>query len=86
MSASDLTEPNNISNPNEFSMIKLVNLVLRLVGSISKIVFMPLQQRGTRQRKSVISLAHAKLAWQPLVSLEGELKETIGYFKKCVQL
>ena len=78
--------PVNIGNPNEFNMIELAEMVLRLVRSSSKIVFMPLPQDDPRQRKPDISLAKSKLGWSPNISLEDGLKETIFYFKKRLQL
>jgi len=84
-SPEDFIGPVNIGNPNEFSMIELAELVLRLVGKSSSIVFMPLPQDDPRQRKPDITLAKSKLDWQPHVSLEDGLKETIAYFKKRLQ-
>jgi UDP-glucuronate decarboxylase len=84
-SPEDFIGPVNIGNPNEFSMIELAELVLRLVGSSSTISFMPLPQDDPRQRKPDISVAKSKLEWQPHVSLEEGLKETIAYFKKRLQ-
>jgi UDP-glucuronate decarboxylase len=81
-SPDDFTGPVNIGNPTEFSMIELAELVLRLVGSSSTIVFMPLPQDDPRQRRPDISLAKSKLGWQPAVSLEDGLKETIAYFRR----
>jgi UDP-glucuronate decarboxylase len=81
-SPDDFTGPVNIGNPTEFSMIELAELVLRLVGSPSTIVFMPLPQDDPRQRRPDISLAKSKLGWQPAVSLEDGLKETIAYFRR----
>ena len=59
---------------------ELAELVLRLSGSQSKLVFKPLPSDDPRQRQPDIGLASAKLGWQPKVSLEDGLKETIRYF------
>jgi UDP-glucuronate decarboxylase len=37
-----------------------------------------------RQRQPDISLATAKLGWEPKVTLEEGLKETIAYFRKVL--
>lgn len=84
-SPGDFIGPVNIGNPGEFTMIELAGLVLRLVGSTSKIAFMPLPQDDPMQRQPDISLAKIKLSWEPLVSLEDGLKETIAYFRKRLQ-
>lgn len=73
----------NLGNPTEFTVYELAELVLRLTGSKSKMVFLPLPQDDPQQRKPDISKAKA-LHWEPKVSLEDGLKETIKYFKGIV--
>ncbi len=75
------TGPVNIGNPVEFTMIELAELVLKLTGSKSKLVFKELPQDDPKQRKPDISLALSCLDWQPKVALEDGLRETISYFK-----
>lgn len=81
----DLTGPVNIGNPGEFTMIELAELVLKLVGGSSKITFKPLPQDDPKQRQPDISLAQSALGWNPAVSLEDGLKETIEYFRRRLQ-
>src|SRR5579883_91598 len=76
--------PVNIGNPGEFTMRELAEKVLRLTGSTSRLVQKPLPQDDPKQRKPDISLAKSKLDWQPKVSLEDGLKETIAYFKRLL--
>ena len=78
----DFTGPVNIGNPVEFTMIDLAELVLRLTGSKSKLVYKELPEDDPKQRKPDISIANSKLEWHPKVSLEDGLAETINYFKK----
>jgi len=80
-SPADFTGPVNIGNPTEFTMLQLAETVLRLTASTSKLVFKPLPQDDPRQRKPDISLANKVLGWQPRVSLDDGLKETIAYFR-----
>jgi UDP-glucuronate decarboxylase len=80
----DFTGPVNIGNPGEFSVLELANLVLRLTGSQSKISFKPLPADDPKQRQPDISLAKTSLSWEPAVTLEEGLKETISYFRKVV--
>jgi UDP-glucuronate decarboxylase len=80
----DFTGPVNIGNPGEFSMLELANSVLRLTGSQSKISFKPLPADDPKQRQPDISLAKTALGWEPTVTLEEGLKETISYFRKLV--
>jgi UDP-glucuronate decarboxylase len=81
-SPAGVTGPINMGNPKEFTMLELAENVIRLTQSHSKLVFEPLPQDDPRQRQPDISLARSQLGWEPRVSLEDGLKETIAYFKK----
>lgn len=83
-SPADLVGPINLGNPSEFTVRELAEKVLQLTGSKSKLIFMPLPSDDPKQRQPDISLAYEKLGWQPKVSLEDGLKETIAYFKKTL--
>ena len=83
-SEKDFTGPVNIGNPGEFTMLELANMVIRLTGSKSQIIFMPLPQDDPKQRRPDISLAKRELAWEPKIQLEEGLKETIKYFKNKI--
>lgn len=78
------TGPVNLGNPTEFTMLELAEMVLKLTGSKSKIVFKPLPSDDPRQRKPDISLAKQNLSWQPGVNLEDGLKRTISYFRSTI--
>ena len=80
-SPAEFTGPVNIGNPGEFTMLELAEKVLSLTGSRSKLVFEPLPQDDPKQRQPEIDLAKQALDWQPKVSLEDGLKETIRYFR-----
>ncbi len=79
-----LTGPVNIGNPVENTMLELAELVLKLTGSKSKLARKPLPQDDPKQRQPNIELAKSQLGWQPRVSLEDGLKETIAYFKRVL--
>jgi UDP-glucuronate decarboxylase len=83
-SRSDFTGPVNIGNPEEFSMLQLADLVIRMAGSKSKLVFEPLPQDDPRQRRPDISLAKKELSWQPTIKLESGLEKTISYFSQVI--
>jgi UDP-glucuronate decarboxylase len=78
----NFTGPINIGNPVEFSIIELAELVLRLTGSKSKLIFKDLPQDDPKQRKPDIQVATNKLDWAPKVSLNDGLLETVDFFKK----
>jgi len=81
----EFTGPVNIGNPGEFTMLELAETVLRLTQSRSRLVFQPLPQDDPRQRKPNIALAKENLGWEPRVTLEDGLKETIAYFKEAIE-
>jgi len=77
----DVTGPINIGNPGEFTILQLAELVLKLTGSRSKLVFNPLPSDDPRQRQPDISLAKQVLGWSPTTELEQGLEHTIRYFR-----
>lgn len=76
--------PVNLGNPNEFTIVELAELVLRLVGGKSALRFEPLPQDDPRQRQPDISLAREKLGWAPSVALEDGLARTIAHFRDVI--
>ena len=77
----DFTGPVNIGNPKEFTILQLAELVIKLTGSKSQLVFKPLPSDDPRQRQPDISLAKQVLGWSPTTELEQGLERTIRYFK-----
>jgi len=74
--------PVNIGNPEEFTIKEFAEKVLKLIPeSRSKIIYKELPSDDPRQRKPDISLAKAKLDWEPKIKLEEGLKMTIAYFR-----
>lgn len=83
---SDEFNPINIGNPQEMCVLEFAHLVLSITGSNSKIIFKPLPQDDPRVRQPDISKSKEVLQWEPRVSLEEGLRETIIYFKKKLDL
>lgn len=81
----DFTWPVNLGNPEEFSILELAEMVIRLTGSKSKIVFKPLPPDDPTQRQPDISLAKEILNWEPKVALKDGLEKTIAYFKEVLR-
>ncbi len=69
--------PINLGNPNEFTILELAKLILKLTRSKSKLVFKPLPQDDPRQRQPDITRAKKLLRWQPKIELAQGLKRTI---------
>jgi UDP-glucuronate decarboxylase len=78
--------PINLGNPSECTILELAELIVRLTGSHSRLVFKPLPEDDPKQRRPDIKLAKEKLAWEPKVAIEDGLKRTIDYFKSLQSL
>jgi UDP-glucuronate decarboxylase len=72
--------PINLGNPGEFTMRELADMVRKLTGSKSELVFKPLPEDDPKQRKPDITRARVELGWQPSIALEQGLQSTINYF------
>ncbi len=74
-------QPVNIGNPHEMTVLEFTHLVKRLTDSSSEIVFRPLPVDDPLKRQPDITKAKQLLDWEPKVSIEEGLKETIDYIK-----
>ncbi len=77
---SPLNTPINLGNPEEFTVLALAKLVIKLTCAGSKLVFKSLPQDDPRQRQPDITQARRLLKWRPKVKLEAGLKKTIAWF------
>ncbi|HTG14953.1 MAG TPA: UDP-glucuronic acid decarboxylase family protein [Blastocatellia bacterium] len=82
--ADDIHLPVNLGNPGEFTVSELAEKVIRLTGSKSTIEHRPLPVDDPRVRQPDITRAKQLLGWEPIVSLEEGLANTIGYFRKIM--
>jgi UDP-glucuronate decarboxylase len=73
--------PINIGNPAERTILELVDLVLAITGSSSKVVFRPLPVDDPRRRRPDITKAERLLGWKPSTSLVHGLRATIAWFE-----
>jgi UDP-glucuronate decarboxylase len=80
--ADNFTGPVNLGNPEEYTILALAEMIIRLTGAQSKIIFKDIPQDDPVQRRPDISLAAEKLAWKPHIGVEQGLKNTIDYFKR----
>ena len=85
LALSKVTEPVNIGNPKEMTMLEFAEAVRKAAGGGGKIVFQPLPKDDPKQRKPDIAKAKALLGWEPRVPLDVGLKKTIEYFRTVVK-
>jgi dTDP-glucose 4,6-dehydratase len=78
---SDERLPVNVGNPAELSVLEFAQVIRRLTGTTSEIVFQPLPVDDPRVRRPDIEKARRILGWEPRVSLEEGLPRTIDYFR-----
>ena len=83
---SDASEPINLGNPVEHTVLELAERVLRLTGSRSWLERRPLPADDPRRRCPDIGAAERQLDWQPRVSLDEGLERTIVYFRNLLGL
>jgi UDP-glucuronate decarboxylase len=76
--------PVNLGNPGEFTIVALAEMVIRLTGSRSRLVYAPLPSDDPMQRRPDISVAREKLHWEPTVQLREGLVKTIAYFDELL--
>jgi len=72
----------NIGNPNEKTIIEIADIIKKLVGSKSEIVFKEIGADDPKRRCPDITKAKKILSWEPKVALEEGLLKTINYFSK----
>jgi len=80
-SGDDFAGPANLGNPGEYEISALAETIIELCNSPSRITYQAMHDDDPKRRCPDISLARARLNWQPSVSLEDGLKETIKYFR-----
>jgi UDP-glucuronate decarboxylase len=76
--------PVNLGNPVEFSILEAAEKIIAMTGSKSSLNYQPLPSDDPLRRQPDISLAKARLGWQPSVSLEEGLQPTIRYFEQLL--
>lgn len=81
MNCNNWVRPTNIGNPDEITVKELANIILKLTGSKSKIIYKDLPLDDPTNRKPDITRAKKFLNWEPKYNLENGIQKTIDYFK-----
>jgi len=81
---SDTSDPVNIGNPDEITILDFAQEVIRLTGSASAIAFKPLPEDDPKVRQPDITLARERLGWAPKVDRTDGLKRTLAYFEAFI--
>ncbi len=75
------TGPINLGNPEELTILELAKTIIKITGSKSEIVFLPLPKDDPTRRCPDITLAQGRLGWVPKISLQAGLELTIPYIQ-----
>jgi dTDP-glucose 4,6-dehydratase len=84
LAESDTNEPVNIGNPAEMTIRQIADAIIGATGSRSRIIRKPLPTDDPKVRQPDITRARTLLGWEPKVSLEGGLRQTIDYFRTAL--
>jgi dTDP-glucose 4,6-dehydratase len=82
---SDEPMPVNIGNPREMTIREFADKIAELTGSTAGVVHHALPEDDPKQRRPDITKAKRVLGWEPRVTLEDGLRQTIEYFQPQVQ-
>jgi dTDP-glucose 4,6-dehydratase len=81
----EFSEPVNLGNPAEITVMQLAEEILALVKDTkSRIIFEPLPEDDPKRRKPDITRASTLLGWQPRVDRSEGLRRTLEYFRMVV--
>ncbi|WP_017304837.1 UDP-glucuronic acid decarboxylase family protein [Spirulina subsalsa] len=78
---SDYTDPVNIGNPGEYTILELAQAIQGMINPEAELIYEPLPQDDPKQRQPDITRAKNLLGWEPTVHLQEGLKQTIDYFR-----
>ncbi len=78
---SDYSDPVNIGNPDEISILDFAKEIISLTGTDQKIIFKELPKDDPMQRQPDIKRAREILHWEPKVSRSDGMRITYEYFK-----
>jgi dTDP-glucose 4,6-dehydratase len=81
---SDESEPVNIGNPSEITILDFAKEIIELTGSKSKIIYEELPIDDPQVRQPDITRAVKLLNWEPKVDRKEGLEKTIDYFRNYV--
>jgi dTDP-glucose 4,6-dehydratase len=78
--------PINVGAQDEVTMLELAQIIKRITGSASEIVFRALPEDDPRQRRPDTRRAREILGWEVTVSMEDGLARTLEYFKTALSI
>jgi dTDP-glucose 4,6-dehydratase len=77
LTMTDYHMPVNIGNPNEMTLLELADVIQRMTGTTSELVYEGLPEDDPKVRQPDITRAREVLDWEPKVALEEGLRRTL---------
>lgn len=77
--------PVNLGNPEEFTILELLDQVIACVGFVGSVVHRPLPVDDPRRRRPDIARARRLLGWEPQVRLGEGLPATCTWFAREIR-
>ncbi|MCP4727326.1 MAG: SDR family oxidoreductase [bacterium] len=82
---SSCTEPVNLGNPHEMTILEIAEMIIELTNSKSTLKYEELPTNDPQVRNPDIKRARKEINWEPVVSIRDGLMKTIDYFEKRIQ-
>jgi dTDP-glucose 4,6-dehydratase len=74
--------PVNLGNPREMTILEFAKTIEDMTGTQAGMVYHPLPQDDPKQRRPDITKARTLLGWNPEVTLEEGMRQTVDYFRR----
>ncbi|NLG41821.1 MAG: SDR family oxidoreductase [Phycisphaerae bacterium] len=81
LALSDVSEPVNLGNPVEITVLQAAEEVIRLTNSSSRISFVPRPPDDPCIRRPDITRAQQRLGWSPQIDRQDGFRRTIEWFR-----
>ena len=78
---SEVHTPFNCGNPDEYTIKNCAEEIIKVLGSSSKIIYMPLPEDDPKKRRPNLNKLQSISDYRPKVSFEEGIKRTAEYFK-----
>ena len=82
----DTSDPVNLGNPREMTILEFAEEILEITGGESEISFQPLPIDDPKIRQPDITRAREVLGWEPQVALAEGLRHTVAYFRQIFDI
>lgn len=81
---SNVSQPINLGNPDEYSILDFAKKIRNHLKSKSEIVFLPEVVDDPKKRRPNIDRAIQLIQWRPTVPLDKGIQLTVDYFQKAL--